>query len=194
MPRTRASAWTRPTLAFVISVSCAGRSESTDRARREPASRRSDTGAVSGARFSRIAQVTVTPSKVGLALVLPIHVWSSGKQPGASEPPHRQQSDGRSCAWRGARQRPDRGLGPAFVGAEFQRVRIRGIAGSTCRRRPRSRAASTLRRRAVPDSPRQAGLGLLAPRVTRGNIAITTHRGAVEITPPNTCAAVHAPL
>jgi len=34
-----------------------GRSESSDRARREPASRRSGTGAVSGARFSRMAQV-----------------------------------------------------------------------------------------------------------------------------------------
>ena len=30
-PRTRASAWTRPTLAFVISAPWAGRSESTDR-------------------------------------------------------------------------------------------------------------------------------------------------------------------
>ena len=72
LPRTRASAWTRPTLAFVISVPWArsgrlhwphrgrahGRGARNQRiARREPASRRSGTGAVSGARFSRKAQV-----------------------------------------------------------------------------------------------------------------------------------------
>jgi len=57
LPRIRTPASTTPALAFVISAACVGRSESTYRARREPASRRSGTGAVSGARFSRIAQL-----------------------------------------------------------------------------------------------------------------------------------------
>jgi hypothetical protein len=53
LPAMGAPAWTNPTLAFAIRAACSGRSSSTDRARREPASRRSGTGAVSGARFSR---------------------------------------------------------------------------------------------------------------------------------------------
>jgi hypothetical protein len=54
----------RPTLtiASTIHATRAGRSPPTDRARREPASRRSGTGAVSGARFSRIAQLRSTDS------------------------------------------------------------------------------------------------------------------------------------
>jgi len=52
-PRTQAPALTTPTLAFVISGPCTGRSELTDRARRKPARRRSGEGFVSGARFSR---------------------------------------------------------------------------------------------------------------------------------------------
>jgi hypothetical protein len=55
-PRTQASAWTRPTLASVISGPYTGRSESTDRARPKTARRRSGEDSVSGARFSRNAQ------------------------------------------------------------------------------------------------------------------------------------------
>ena len=48
------------TIASTIHATRTGRSPATDRARREPASRRSGTGAVSGARFSRIAQLGST--------------------------------------------------------------------------------------------------------------------------------------
>jgi hypothetical protein len=51
----------RPTLTIASTIHATrdGRSRPTDRARREPASRRSGTGAVSGARFSRMAQVRI---------------------------------------------------------------------------------------------------------------------------------------
>jgi hypothetical protein len=48
------------TIASTIHATRAGRLPPTDRARREPASRWSGTGAVSGARFSRIAQLGST--------------------------------------------------------------------------------------------------------------------------------------
>jgi hypothetical protein len=59
---TKGSASADPMLTIVsmIHATRAGRSRSTDRARREPASRRSGTGAVSGARFSRIAELGST--------------------------------------------------------------------------------------------------------------------------------------
>jgi hypothetical protein len=57
-PRKGASAPTDADDRFDDSPTSAGRSPPTDRARPEPASRRSGTGAVSGARFSRQAIVT----------------------------------------------------------------------------------------------------------------------------------------
>src|SRR5437763_4339507 len=53
------------TIASTIHATRTGRSPPTDRARREPASRRSGTGAVSGARFSRIAIARVADSRDG---------------------------------------------------------------------------------------------------------------------------------
>ena len=52
------------TIASTIHATFAGRSPPTDRARREPASRRSGTGAVSGARFSRKGQVRFARSRL----------------------------------------------------------------------------------------------------------------------------------
>jgi len=56
LPRIRAPASTTPALAFVISAACSGRSEPTDRARREPASRRSGTQALCRALASRASR------------------------------------------------------------------------------------------------------------------------------------------
>ena len=66
----------RPTLTIVstIHATCTGRSPSTDRARREPASRRSGTGAVSCARFSRQAIVPRSRRSVGSAYLSIIYL------------------------------------------------------------------------------------------------------------------------
>ena len=70
-----------PALAFVISAACSGRSEPTDRAHREPASRRSGTGAISGARFSGIAIVMASVSETSAFVANQSWRWRAPGRP-----------------------------------------------------------------------------------------------------------------
>ena len=65
------------TIASTIHATRAGRLPPTDRARRGPASRRSGTGGVSGARFSRQAIVPRSRRSVGSAYLLLLSIYLS---------------------------------------------------------------------------------------------------------------------